>query len=547
MTAELLDYVVSTMERLDCPRSLTLAIHARYGAWKELLELPLYPGDYGCAESYFLAAQSHALLKKLTCIPTSGASERRKKCVEKWWASEHACAKTNLRLDPFLRNELNHSDDERIYGFIDRVRKNVVEILGESPPPTWEGRFGPGATVSDNSAHTTVPDKTSSTPTLTPNALYHLVPWSGTQWATSVVSLGKAPEIVRGNGFFTVPKDALIDRPCAKEPSLNGFFQLGLGALMKRRLGKAGLDLRHGKEIHVQAAQAASFNGLNATIDLSSASDTVSRNLVKLLLPYRWFQALDSLRSPFTVIDSDVVRLEKFSSMGNGFTFELETVLFASIVQACCPGSILGVDVLVFGDDIIVPSSSYCECVAALRFFGFSPNPKKSFSTGPFRESCGGDFFQGVAVRPHFQEIIPNEPQHYLSLANGLRRSGMREGGASRQAVVRQLWFWSIDHLPKHIRDCRGPEALGDIVLHSPEWKTRWRGQIGYVRVYRPCRPLLARVNGFSDYAVLAAATYGALSDPPWRAIEGRFPSDSRRGWALRGATGYKLGWTAYS
>lgn len=168
MTAELRDYVVSMMERLDCPRSLSLAIMAKNGMWREALkELSCKPEDYGDSEAYFFAAQSHALLKKLDCIPGWGAAERIAECKKVWWASEHACARTNLRLQPFLMNESEDSHSERIHEFIVRVKNILVEILGDSPPSTWEGRFGPGATVSDNSVHTTVPDKTSSTPSFT--------------------------------------------------------------------------------------------------------------------------------------------------------------------------------------------------------------------------------------------------------------------------------------------------------------------------------------------------------------------------------------------
>ena len=551
MTAELNEFVISAMESLDCPRSVTLSIMARYGMWRELLELPLSPGDYADPEAYFLAAQSHAFVKKLDCLPGFGAAERLKTCIDKWWASEHACAKTNLRLMPFLLNESSDPAEEAIFGFIGRVRKNVAEILGSSPPPTWEGCFGPGATVSDNAAHTTVPDKMSSIPTFTTNALYHLVPWSGTMWATSVVGIEKSPERVRGNVFFSVPKDSLTDRPCAKEPSINGFYQRGLGIVMAAKLARAGLDLRYGKDRHMQDACEASYNNLAATIDLSSASDTICRNLVKLLLPNGWFEALSALRSPTTLIGGKVVFLEKFSSMGNGFTFELETAIFAGIVMACCPGSVLGGNVMVFGDDIIVPVEFYDECVWALRFFGFQPNPKKSFGSGSFRESCGGDYFHGVAVRPHFQEILPYEPQHYLSLANGIRRACQGGNPLARWARLRRVWLRTVDQLPSEIRACRGPEALGDIVLHSPEWRRRWRGQIGFVRVYRPIGPRgrksLGVETGFSDLAILASAVYGAVAFPPWRAIGGRFPDPKQRGWALRGATGYKLGWVPYS
>jgi hypothetical protein len=445
-------------------------------------------------------------------------------------------------------NESEDSTTERIHEFIVRAKNLMVDLLGDSPPLTWEGKFGPGATVSDNSAHTTVPDKTSSVPTFTPNALYHLVPWSGTLWATSVAGLGYTPRSVRGNAFFSVPKDSTIDRPCAKEPSINGFYQTGLGAVMKRRLLKAGINLRDGKEIHMRVACEASLNGQFSTIDLSSASDTVCKNLVKLLLPDRWFQALNSLRSPTTVMDGKTIVLEKFSSMGNGFTFELETAIFAALAGASLENPVFGWNVFVYGDDIIVPSDSYRDCLSVLRFFGFEPNLKKSFGNGPFRESCGGDFYNGVAVRPHFQEIIPYGPESYISFANGIRRVGLAKGSTPhRWSVLRRLWFKGVDSLPKQIRDCRGPEALGDIVIHDKTWKTRWRGQIGYIRVYRPLRPNLARVNGFSDAAILAAATYGATTTPSWNPVDGRFPSDRLRGWSLRGATGYKLGWVAYS
>jgi len=131
-------------------------------------------------------------------------------------------------------------------------------------------------------------------------------------------------------------------------------------------------------------------------LDLKNASDSVARRLVELLLPKRWFEVLNDLRSPTTLIGNQVVLLEKFSSMGNGFTFELETLVFLAIVLALNPAHKAGKNVFVYGDDIICPTRSSSDVIAALSFFGMTVNKEKSFTYGMFRESCGRDYFNGA-------------------------------------------------------------------------------------------------------------------------------------------------------
>jgi hypothetical protein len=465
--------------------------------------------------------------------------------------------------------------DEAVLNFVVECRKEVDRLLGSRPPTLLEGRFGPGATMSDKSQASTVPDKMSSLPTLTPNAWPHLFPWSGTMWASASASLGNSPSFIRGNAFFSVPKTALTRRGCAKEPSVNGFYQLGLGRVMKKRLLSRGINLAEGQDIHRLRAKSASRDGQLATIDLSSASDTVCVNLVKLMLNPKWFELLDSLRSPYTLVGGKWVRLEKFSSMGNGYTFELETCLFAAIAHTACRGEVTyGRDFLVYGDDIIVPVRFAKDVISALKFFGFTPNEKKTFSEGSFRESCGGDFFDGVGVRPFSLEKDPDEPQKLISLANGIRRMARQDGAPpSRWLGLRRSWFKCLDLLPLTVRRCRGPEALGDVVIHDEEdrWDTRWRDNcIRYVRCYRPAQYRVIGWEGWAHDVQMAAALYRVsvtqesrdengltFIAKAKRPNHGRIvtahaaktdPSLDPRGIIPRdGVTGYKVGWVPFS
>jgi hypothetical protein len=60
--------------------------------------------------------------------------------------------------------------------------------------------------------------------------------------------------------------------------------------------------------------------------------------------------------------------------------------------------------VSVYGDDIIVPTSCYTMLVTALQFFGFELNKSKSYASGPFRESCGADYYLGEQIRPFYKK-----------------------------------------------------------------------------------------------------------------------------------------------
>lgn len=512
--------------RVGTPRALAVKLLCDAGEWTELQKLRMRsPESYPDADSYFKDALVTELLRKCD-LPTD--VDKGKVARESFRSSEHRCFRTNRRLIRFLHNFDLSTEDEPVVRFISEWRKEIRRVF-VAVPSTLVPRFSGGATYADVGMLKTIPDKMSSTPT-TYEGLAGVLQNSfwGTQWGRLCES--RAPRDVRGNIFFTVPKDGSKFRGCAKEASVPVSLQLDAARHLRRVLKRLHIDLSSGKEVHMDLAREGSLTGEIATLDMSNASDTVCRVLVELLLPQEWFELLDSLRAKRTRVDGKWVLLEKFSSMGNGFTFELETLIFATLARTVI--RLTGDDpevVRCFGDDLIVPSRHAASVLAALEYFGFEPNTRKSYWVGPFRESCGGDYFNGVPVRAHYVEKLPDEPQHWIALANGLRRvdPSMR--------YVKPAWDEAVSMVPSAIRQCRGPVSLGDLVIHDREsdWCLRVTPREGgledlhEVRVYRPI-PIVLNWHHWKPNVVLSSATLGMPS-------QGVTP----RG----GVSGYKRDW----
>jgi len=524
--------VARILEDIGSSRALTVAILLRYGEYDQLSALEIDPRHYLTGESYWRDASATSLLSKLQELPTT--VDRKAAAEETFRSCERECFASNVRLYGLTEGSSDPRYQGKLGDYLNRAKKLIADILGPCPDLVI-GRFGPGATFADRGRLTTIPDKMTSVPTFTHDAWPFLVPWTGTLWAKACASSCKVPSSIPGNRFSTVPKDCRKDRGIAIEPSINLFYQLGYGRVIRSRLRRWGIHLSEGQDIHRRIAREASTTGRLATLDLKNASDTICRNLVKLLLPPSWFAVLDALRSKKTLFRGDWHLLEKFSSMGNGFTFELESLIFLAIcasVREDGPG-LIGTQFLAFGDDLIVPTESAKDVIAALSFFGLKTNPRKSFVDGPFRESCGGDYFDGVDVRPHYLKLSPQEPQQLISLMNGLRR---RADNLARWVFFHRGWLSLLNGLPVQIRRLRGPEALGDIVIHDDQerWQTRHRCGIRYVRVYRPARFRKVPWSHFRPDVLLASAVYGVPEGDG-----GIIPRDS--------VAGYKIGWVAFS
>lgn len=235
--------------------------------------------------------------------------------------------------------------------------------------------------------------------------------------------------VVEGSNLSTTAKNSNTNRTICTEPSLNMFFQLGIGRLIEGLLVKYhNIDISTQPLINRLLARLGSITGEFATIDLKAASDRISIALLRYLLPQRVFRTLMTARSPRTRIDNEYVELDMMSSMGNGFTFPLMTLVFATLVKAASEHA--GVithahgpnrNYAVFGDDIICHKAAYDTVIGVLQTCGFEVNTTKSYNTGPFRESCGGDFFEGTDIRGIYLKKVRHEQDIY-SVFNRLAR-----------------------------------------------------------------------------------------------------------------------------
>jgi len=231
-----------------------------------------------------------------------------------------------------------------------------------------------------------------------------------------------------------VAKNDDISRCICTEPTLNGFAQLGIGNILESRLKvRYGIGLDDQQFKNRDLARLGSITDNLSTIDLSSASDTISLRMLKYLLPDSFYRVLEKYRTPFVEIGGvGTVELHMVSTMGNGFTFPLQTILFSSIVTASLrfrglplnrrdSQSLWGV----FGDDIICPRACTQDVLDLLDFLGFRVNSDKTFVEGPFRESCGSDFYCGVNVRGVYIKDT-SSPQALYSAINNLVRFSTR-------------------------------------------------------------------------------------------------------------------------
>jgi len=210
-----------------------------------------------------------------------------------------------------------------------------------------------------------------------------------------------------GNEVFTVDKTSVIDRAACKESLINSQLQRAAGTFLRRCLKRAGVDLNDQTRNQQLALLGSMLNNI-ATIDLSSASDLNSDRLIFTLLPPWLYEILDDLRSHYGLIKGETpdrnksVKWDLFSTMGNGFTFELESLVFYALAKACAQYTNSKGPVTVYGDDIICPSSCAPLLLEVLEAVGHKPNKSKTFIEGPFRESCGKHYHNGFDVTPFY-------------------------------------------------------------------------------------------------------------------------------------------------
>lgn len=288
-------------------------------------------------------------------------------------------------------------------------------------------------------------------------------------WASAesarIAQLEHAFAVVDGSRMSLVPKNVDTARAICVEPGLNMFFQLGVKELLEERLRSLwNVDLSIQPELNRLLARLGSKSGSYSTLDLSSASDRISVELCRTLLPRSFFETLMEIRVGKTsIVDYGLEPdLGMMSTMGNGFTFPLMTLILSCAVRAVY--RVKGIPIrdnprtydagynvpgnwAVFGDDIIVCSEAYDDVVACLQLLGLQVNISKSFNQGPFRESCGHDYFSGRDVRGVYLKKLTSR-QDVAIAVNLLNDWSYRTGIPLRNACVYLLEGLSLPFVP---------------------------------------------------------------------------------------------------
>ena len=423
----------------------------------------------------YLAAEAFS---KFDPEDASTLTIRQQAAATSFLEGEAQCRATNRRLvwDPWGSQSV-----ARVLRISQRL---IADVLGDFDLEEFVllCSHGSGATADLARAKSSPQNKwTVGTHTVTPSALPYALAVS--QWFPN-----HGEELPgRNNGSFlvtyhdvldSVNKDMARNRVIGKGPTMNVFFQKGIGKLHRRRLNRKGLLRKDAQEHHQRLARQGSLHGHLATVDLKNASSTIAYALVIHAYSQAdpaWLTHMCALRAnrwrwrsghPDAGLDEG--RYEMFSAMGNGFTFEMETLLFWSLTKAVCLvlGLPTSLEVLsVYGDDIICPVEAVPLLKEVFDHVGLTFNAKKSHWVGPFRESCGGHFYNGSEVTPFYIKKPVSSVVDLINVHNRvslwLARGRVRDAGLEkvlticRSAVPKKYWgppglagtLWSPWHL----------------------------------------------------------------------------------------------------
>jgi hypothetical protein len=357
--------------------------------------------------------------------------------LDKFKAVNNACAS--------WIDKSEFTKDEELLGEVKHIIEQFWLVGGDSPLVSdfrtlYEyGRAGPGASISARGTdfYTKMFDSPLSSTKGLPEIWEQCVLMDDRHFLAEARRLYvHGHTVVDSSKYSFVNKTVAVARGICTEPTTNMWFQLGLGCLLERRLKTFfGIDLATQPDRNRVLASVGSTDGSCSTIDLESASDSMALGMLKAFLPASFYEWLCILRCPSTITPTgERLELNMVSTMGNGFTFPLQTMLFSAAVTAVARwhhgghrGRLNATNFGVFGDDIICPTEYSRDVLRVLKLLGFTVNSTKSFVEGPFRESCGADFFCGVNVRGVYIKSLNTQQDLYVAI-NALNRWSARSG-----------------------------------------------------------------------------------------------------------------------
>jgi len=326
--------------------------------------------------------------------------------------------------------------------------------------------------------------------------------------------------------LLTVPKSVTARRTITMEPVLNMFIQQGLNSVLRDSITSC-VVLRRCLALTDQSrnqnlARIGSRNGNYATIDLSSASDLLDLNLVKLIFASKQEFLISALDCRSSHCDTDlfgIINLKKFAGMGNALTFPVQSIAFAllAICAVLCEeghrpsyGYVKRAAgrIRVYGDDIIVETKYVRQVYEWLAAFGLKINQTKSFTTGKFRESCGLDAFDGHDVTPVYVREWPLTPAQdpdliasLVSTSNQYWMLGLYSAANMVKEMVEEL-YERLPLVSRHSAGLGWHSRVDTTVAH------KWDGKLQQL-VFRG-RTIVARLreDRIDGYAALSKSLH---------------------------------------
>jgi len=336
--------------------------------------------------------------------------------------------------------------------------------------------------------------------------------------------------------LIAVPKTAAKPRLISIEPSYNQFLQQGLEAELSRRLARYPVCDITNQSRNRELAHRGSVDGSLATIDLSDASDRVHYGLLKSMFSWNptFVEFLDMTRSRVIQTPSGDLLLNKFASMGSALTFPVETMFFLAIVvytmcesvgdfsRRTVQGYLHSEELGVYGDDIICPSHVVPMLTRHLEECGLKVNTDKSFSTGGFRESCGGDYWRGYNVTPvYVRRRMPESARDVAQLVSlsSLRNQWVARYGYSELTSSIDSFISSIIPYPaareeQHLTDAEKPTGFHGICRVGPDDRPdgRWNPHLQRVEVKMMVPVGVRKRTRWSSRAALFECLYGGYN-----------------------------------
>lgn len=209
----------------------------------------------------------------------------------------------------------------------------------------------------------------------------------------------------------------------------------------------------HNRDLALLGSQTLSYG----TIDLSSASDTVSWKLIREIFPTQLWRDQARCRSTYVELPTlGVIPLETAHTSGSGTCFRSESLVFSLVIQLAQAHMGVHRRFAVYGDDLVVHRDHFDEVLRILRALHFKVNEEKTFYPGSvFTESCGIECYLGKDVSPcrlprrydavSLQQGRPDSADGTVSLINRFSEYGFRNA----RSFLLQDYFVHLTKYPQ--------------------------------------------------------------------------------------------------